>query len=172
MKFYRFSPIENKEQLLEAITYTHFACFELCKKAFNKYLPVAGDLAIFCHYKEEFEFLEKLGKELLTDHSVANFNGKYFRLYKPIIIPAKNDIPETTYEYLYIRHPDRFRPQVGDADFVIDENEFKKIQDSKIMNSVEIFNRSDLGVYCELFNPDFDVLVYLGIKTVAEAMAK
>ena len=171
MKLYRFSPIENKEQFMEAIEHTHFMCFELCKKAFGKYLPVAGNIAIFCHYQKEFEILKKLGEEM-TDHNSPNFNGKYFRLYKPIVIPAKDDIPETTYEYLFIRHPDRFRPQVGDLDFVIDEKEFKKVQDLKILNDVEIFNRSDIGMYCELFNPDFDVLVYLATKTVAEALAK
>ena len=32
MKLYRFSPIKNEEELLEAIKHTHFACFELCKK--------------------------------------------------------------------------------------------------------------------------------------------
>lgn len=39
MKLYKFSPIENREQLFEAIKHTHFSCFELCKNAFGKYLP-------------------------------------------------------------------------------------------------------------------------------------
>jgi hypothetical protein len=167
-KLYRFSPIKNKKELFEAIKYTHFASFELCKKALGKYLTVAGNIAIFCHYKEEFELLTKLRKEL-ADISVS-FNGKYFRLYKPIVVAAKDDILETTYEYLYIRQPDRFRAQVGDVDFVIDKNEYKKIQDSKVVNNVEIFNRPDLSM-CELFNPDFDVLAYLTTKKVAEAIA-
>jgi len=168
MKLYKFSPITNREQLIEAIKYTHFATFELCKKALGKYLPVAGDIAIFCHYNKEFELLAQLGKEL-TDPSIS-FNGKYFRLYEPIVIAAKDDISETTYEYLYIRQPDRFRPQVGDADFVIDKNEYRKIQNSQVINDVEVFDRPDLDA-CELFHPDFDVLIYLTTKTVAEALA-
>ncbi len=169
MKLYRFSPIENKEQLMEALEYIHFTSFELCKKAFGKYLPVVENIGVFCHYQKEFEFLSKLGEEL-TNHSVPNFNGKYFLLYKPIVIKAKDDVPETTYKYLYIRQPDRFRPQVGDLDFVIEKSEFEKIKNSKIVNDVEIFDRSDLGVYLEIFNPDFDVLVYLTTKTVTELL--
>lgn len=168
MKLYRFSPIKNKEELVDAIRYTHFASFELCKRAFGKYLPVAGNIGIFCHYKEEFEFLAKLRKEL-TDSNIS-FNGKYFLLHEPIIIEAENGIPKTTYEYLYIRQPDRFRPQVGDVDFVIEKSEYGKIQDLKEVNKVEIFNRPDLGM-CELFHSDSDVLVYLTTKTVAEVIA-
>ena len=168
MKLYRFSPIQNKNELLKASKHIHFYCSKLCYKDFNKYLPVAGNIGVFSHYKNEFEFLTKLGEEL-TDHSAVSFNGKYFRLYEPIIIEAKNDIPGAIYEYLYIRQPDRFRPQVGDADFVIDEHEYKKIEKLTIVNDVEIFNRPTLNA-CELFNPDFDILAYLTTKTVAETI--
>src|SRR3990167_6480044 len=100
MKLYRFSPIKNKEQLLEAMKYTHFACFELCKKALGDYLPIAGNMGIFCHYESEYTFLTKLREEL-TEKS-DNFNQKYFRLHEPITIPANGNVPETTYTYLYI----------------------------------------------------------------------
>jgi len=169
MKLYRFSPIKNKDQLFEAIKYTHFASFKLCQKALGKYLPVAGNIGIFCHYQEEFKFLTKLGKEL-TDSNFS-FNGKYFRLHEPLVITAKDDIPETTYEYLYIRRPDKFRAQVGDLDFVVDKNEYTKILEAKkVMGNVEISDRPDLGM-CEFSHPDFDVLVYLTTKTVAQAMS-
>jgi hypothetical protein len=168
MKLYRFSPIENEDQLMEAIEHIHFDCSKLCYKAFSKYLPVAGNIGVFSHYKNEFEFLIKLGEEL-TDHSATNFNGKYFRLYEAIVIGEKNGIPGAIYEYLYIRQPDRFRPQVGDADFVIAEDEYKKIQKLTIANDIEIFDRPTLNA-CELFNPDFDVLAYLTTKTVAEVI--
>jgi hypothetical protein len=169
MKLYRFSPIKNEEELLEAIKYTHFTSFELCKKALNKYLPVAGNIGIFCHYEKEFKILNEIRKKL-TDPASPSFNAKYFRLYKPIVIPAKGDIPETTYTYLYVRQPDKFRNQVGDVDFVIEKEKYKKIEDSRVLNNnVEIFNRPDL-VMCELFNPDFDVLVYLTTRTMVEAI--
>ena len=59
MKLYRFSPIKNKEQLIEAIEYTHLKCLELCKKIYGKHLPVAGNIGIFCHYDDEYKFLTK-----------------------------------------------------------------------------------------------------------------
>ncbi len=169
MKLYRFSPIENKEQLIEAIKYTHFASFSLCQKALGKYFPVAGNIAIFCHYKKEFEFLKKLGEELTNPED--SFNGKYFRLYEPLVFAAQGDIPETTYEYLYIRQPDRFRSQVGDIDFVINKDEYKKIQALPEVSGVEVFDtRPDLGML-ELFNPEFDVLIYLTTKSISEIVS-
>ena len=169
MKTHRFSPIESEEQLLEAIKHVHFECFKLCKITLGRYLSVAGNLGIFCHDENEFGFLTEL-REKLTD-SKDSFNGKYFRLHKPIIIPAKDDIPETIYEYLYIRKPDELRYEVGDADFVINENEFEKIRKLKEINGVRIFDRPDLGM-CGLSNADFDVLPFLTKKTVKEALAK
>jgi hypothetical protein len=169
MKLYRFSPIENEKQLMEAIRYVHFECFKLCHIALGKYLPVAGNLGIFCHDENEYKILTKLREEL-TDSSDC-FNGKYFHLHKPIIIPAKNDISETAYEYLYIRKPDELRPEVGDADFVINKNEFEKIRSLKEINNVKVFDRPDLGM-CGLSSPDFDVLPFLTTKTVMEALAK
>jgi len=82
MKLYRFSPIENKAQLLEAIKYTHLKCFELCKKIFGEYLPAAGNIGIFCHYDNEYQFLTKLREELTEESD--NWNQKYYRLHKPI----------------------------------------------------------------------------------------
>ena len=118
MKQYKFSPIKNKEQLLETIKYTHFKCFALCKKVFGKHLPVAGNIGIFCHYDDEYKLLTKIREELTKKSD--NWNQKYFLLHKPIIIPAKNNIPETIYTYLYIRKPDQHK-EIGDADFVINK---------------------------------------------------
>src|SRR3989338_11482290 len=146
MKLYRFSPIENKEQLIEAIKHTHFACFELCKQAFEKYLPVAGNMGIFCHYGDEYKFLTKLLEEL-TEQS-DNFNQKYFRLHEPIIIPAKDGVPETAYTYLYIRRPDQYRAQSGDVDFVLEDEKYielkKSLQSGSQINGAKIFDRPDL----------------------------
>ena len=65
MKSYRFSPIENNEQLLEAITYTHLKCSKLCKEILEKYLPVAGNIGIFSHYDDEYNFFIKYREELI-----------------------------------------------------------------------------------------------------------
>ncbi|HEV7423910.1 MAG TPA: hypothetical protein VGO21_01845 [Candidatus Paceibacterota bacterium] len=169
MKLYRFSPIENREQLLEAVAHTHFMCFELCKKAFGKYLPVAGNMGVFCHYDNEYKFLTKLREEL-TEKS-DNFNQKYFRLHEPIIIPAKDDVPETIYTYLYVRRPDQYRAQVGDVDFVLDDEEYIKLKKSLSsgaeVNGAKIFDRPDLDMV-ELSDPDIDALAYISTRAMTE----
>ena len=169
MKLYRFSPIKNEKELLEAIKHKHFACFELCKKAFGKYLPVAGNMGIFCHYDDEYKFLTKLREEL-TEQS-DNFNQKYFRLHNPIIIPAHGDVPETTYTYLYIRRPDQYRAQTGHVDFVLDDEKYielkKSLQSGSQINGAKIFDRPDLDMV-ELSDPDTDALAYISTRTMTE----
>jgi len=170
MKLYRLSPIKSEEQLLEAIKHIHFACFELCKKVFGKYLPVAGNMGLFCHYDDEYKFLTKLREELTQQSD--NFNQKYFRLRNPIIIPTHEDVPETIYTYLYIRRPDQYRAQVGDIDFVLDDEKYTELKKSlqngsQIINGTKIFDRPNLDMI-ELSDPDIDALGYIGTNTMAE----
>lgn len=166
---FKYSPIKSKKELLRAIEYTHFACFELCKRYFGRYLPASGNLGIFCHFRDEFLFLTKLREELTEKN--ANWNQKYFRLYKPIIIPAKRDIPETTYTYLYIRRPDVEKPQVGDVDLVLEKDkftEFKKLViEKKVINGVELFYRPDLNMI-GMAASDIDALPFITEKYMYE----
>ena len=53
MKLYRFSPIQDYDQLLVAISFIHFACHQLCKQSFGQYLANAGNMGVFCHYDDE-----------------------------------------------------------------------------------------------------------------------
>lgn len=169
MKLYRFSPIESREQLFEAIKYTHFACFKLCKQSFKAYLPVAGNIGVFCHYEDEYNFLKNLSEEL-TDAS-DNINQKYFRLHNPITIPTDGDVPETTYTHLYIRKPDPYRAQVGDVDFITDEDKYIELKNSllhgKIIKGARIFERADLDMI-ELYDFDVDALGYVCPQEMAE----
>lgn len=139
------------------------------KKAFGRYLPVSGNIGIFCHYNDECEFLTKLREEL-TEKS-DNWNQKYFRLLKPIIVPAKNDIPKTTYTYLYIRHPDKDKPQVGDVDLVLEEEKYielkKSISEKREVNGIEMSYRPDLEMI-RLSKIDTDVLPYITTKYMHE----
>ncbi len=168
MKPYRFSPIENKAQLLEVIKYTHLKCFELCKKVYGKYLPVAGNIGIFCHYDDEYNFLTKLRKEL-TEES-GSWNNKYYRLYEPLVVSRLGDIPGAVYAYLYIRRPDQHK-EVGDIDFVLDEKEYSKLKNSLLLgNKIEgmkIFDRPDLDLI-RLSDPDTDTLSFIGTKDMAK----
>jgi len=169
MKLYRFSPIKSEDELIQAITYTHKECFELCHNSFGGYLPVAGNIGIFCHYDEEYEFLTGLRKQLTE--SSDNVDQKYFRLHVPIVIAAQEDIPETTYTHLYIRKPDIYRAQVGDVDFVMEagryEKEKEKLANGESIQGARIFPRSDLDMI-ELYNPDIDVLGYVSVASMTE----
>lgn len=169
MKLYRFSPIQNHEQLLEAITHIHFACYELCKQAFGKYLPNAGNIGVFMHHDDEYEKMTELRKQITEDSD--NPDQKYFKLHEPIVVPAKDDVPETTYTYLYIRKPDIYRAQVGDIDFYLEQSEYDDLKqsliDGKVINGARIFPRNDLDMI-ELFNPDVDALGYVSTNTMTE----
>ncbi len=169
MKLYRFSPIENKEQLIKAITYIHSACHKLCKQSFNTYLANAGNMGVFCHYESEYQQLVAIRKEL-TEPS-DDPNQKYFKLHEPIVIPAQDDIPETTYTYLYIRKPDPYRHHVGDVDFYLDQEQYNELKQAlaggKQVKGARIFPRNDLDMI-ELYDPDIDVLAYVSTNTMTE----
>ena len=165
MKSYSFSPIKSENELLDAITYTHFVCFELCKQTLGKYLSVAGNIGIFCHYDDEYQFLTKLLEQLI-DNSDSLFK-KSFRLHKPIVIPARGEVPETTYTYLYIRKPDPYRHHVGDVDFILKEDEYRELKESlqsgEAIKGARVFERSDPDMV-ELYDPDVDALGYVRTK--------
>jgi hypothetical protein len=169
MKPFRFSPIEDKTELLKALEYIHLESFRLCKKYLGYLLPIAGNIGIFCHYEDEFERLTEIRKEL-TDISI-NWNSKYFLLHTPIVIPAGNGIPETTYTYLYIRKPDASHPQVGDMDFYLEPNTYSELKQSvlseKITKGVKIFDRPDLDLI-ELSDPETDVVAFVGSYNLPE----
>ncbi|MFZ5438122.1 MAG: hypothetical protein ACOZAK_03665 [Patescibacteria group bacterium] len=169
MKSFRFSPIKTQAELLRAIKHVHFKSFELCKQKLGYILPVAGNIGIFCHDDDEFNFLTKMREEL-TDSS-DNWNKKYFRLYQPIVISAENNIPKTTYTYLYIRKNDIEHNQVGDLDFYMEPSRYKKLKRSllsgKEIEGLKILDRSDLDLI-EVFDPTVDVVAFIGQKTMTE----
>ncbi len=169
MKLYRFSPIQSQEELFEAISYTHFACYKLCKQSFGKYLPNAGNIGIFCHYDDEFELLVEIRKKLAKPSDDPN--QKYFELLEPIIIPTQNDIPDTTYTHLYIRRPDIYRSQTGDVDFYLEQPEYyslkKGLESGKVITGARLFPRQDLDMI-ELYDPDVDALGYVSTNTMSQ----
>jgi len=169
VKLYRFSPIQNQDELLEAIKFIHFASYKLCKQSFGRYLPNAGNIGVFCHYDDEYNQLVDIRKKL-TEPS-DNPDQKYFKLHEPIIIPAQDDVPETNYTHLYIRKPDIYRAQVGDVDFYVEEAHYenlkKSLSDGETILGARIFPRNDLDMI-ELFDPDIDTLAYVSKKTMSE----
>lgn len=169
MKLYRFSPIKNRTQLFKCIDYLHKTNYELCKKTMQSYLPVRGNIGVFTHYDDEYNFLLNLSQKL-TDRLV-HLNNKYFKLLKPIIIPAKGSIPSATYEFLYIRKPDPYRSQVGDIDYVLNADSYGKLKNSlskgESRPGIRLFERPEDDMI-ELFDPDLDVLSYLVAKPIKE----
>ena len=167
MQLYRFSPITTAKELLEAVEFLHFACFQLCKQSIGHYLPIAGNVGIFCHYDNEYNDLIKIRSEL-TEFS-DNPRQKYFKIRQSIVIPAKNDIPETSYTHLYIRKPDPYRAHVGDIDFILEPNKYlslkQKLLDDKRIKGTRIFPRPELDMI-ELYDPDIYALVYIAMKQV------
>jgi hypothetical protein len=170
-KLYRFSPIKNTEEMISAIKHIHLEGYKLCKQSFNKYLPNAGNVGIFCHYDDEYEYLTSVRKEITE--SSNNFNQKYFKLLNPITIEAERDIPETTYDYLYIRKPDPYRHQVGDLDFVMEPDKYEKLKEEmvngRVIKGARVFDRPDLDMI-ELYDPDIDVLAYISTEKMSEAV--
>lgn len=169
MKPFRFSPIKNKTELFETITYLHFESFKLLRQNLGYILPVSGNVGIFCHFEDEFERLIEVRKEL-TDIK-NNWNQKYFRLHKPIVIPAEHNIPETKYIHLYIRKPEASHPHVGDIDFYLEPNKYKALKESllsgKEINGVKIFERPDLDLV-RLFDSNSDVSVFVGMYQMSK----
>jgi len=169
MKLYRFSPIDSQERLIEAIEYIHFACHKLCVDTFGEYLPNAGNIGVFCHYEDEFSYLKGL-REQLTQAS-DNPEQKYFKLHQPIIISAKDGVPETIYTHLYIRKPDSYRAQVGDIDFYLAQEKYNELKQSMLngeeLKGARIFPRSDLDMI-EMYNPDVDALAYVSTNAMTE----
>lgn len=159
-----FSPIKDQEELMKAIEYVHLACHKLCKRTFGKYLPVSGNLGIFCHFDDEFEYLTKMREELTITEE--NINNKYFRLHKPIVIPAMNGIPETTYYYLYIRRPEEDHPDAGDVDFYLEPEKYFELKNSllkgeRVFEGVKVFERVDID-YIKLFDPKVQAAAFVG----------
>lgn len=152
--------------MLKAMGHIHFACHALCKYSIGIYLPVAGNMGVFCHYDDEYAFLTKLREEL-TDSSDKVY-GKYFRLHESIVIPAKDDIPKTTYSYLYIRKPDPNKNQVGDIDFYLEPEKYAQLKQSLLNGKVikgarVLLNRPDLDLI-ELYDSEIDAWGYIGDK--------
>jgi hypothetical protein len=126
MKLYRFSPIQNKNEMLEAIKHIHIECHKLCFNSIGAYLPNSGNIGVFCHYGDEYEKLLIIRKAITQESD--NINQKYFRLYEPIVIEEVDGIPQITYTHLYIRKPDPYRHHVGDVDFFLPESEYQEFK--------------------------------------------
>jgi hypothetical protein len=169
MKLYRFSPILTPELTLETITYLHKTCHQLCLETVGKYLPVSGNVGVFCHDYEEYNVLAKIRQELT--YEAPNYNGKYFQLKTPIVIAPQGDIPGATYDFLYIRKVDPYRYQVGDVDFMMSPEEHADLKATlhvdEFSNGARIFGRAEDNMI-ELWKPEKDVISYVVVGSMRD----
>lgn len=162
MSSYRFSPITSKTALYEALRYVHIQGHLLAKKTLHRYLPVAGNIGIFCHSDAEFEQLILIRDELIDQST--HWNHKYFKLISPIVFSSELDIPETTYRYLYIRPPEATQTNVGDVDFYLPKEAYEEMKQNVAdgtYTGVSLLVRPDLELI-RLEDPSIDVLSFVG----------
>jgi len=152
MDLYRFSPIRQESELVEALQYIHKTCAQLCADAVGQTLPTSGNLCFFCHYPAEYEGLQKVQQGLTLG------GGKYQILKKPLVFDGMN------YTHLCIRQPDPYRSQVGCVDYLMPQPDYDALKaellGGKEIVGVRVFPRDDLDML-ELYHPDVDVLGYI-----------
>lgn len=158
-----------KMQLQNLIQKIHEGCFTLCKQALGKYLPVAGNIGIFCQSKNDFAIYTKIREEITYPSN--NPDQKYFELKIPIVVHSSGDVPEATYTHLYIRKPNINSPESGDVDFVLSPSEYLQLK-QKILNGEKVEGAS---IYdrpgwdnIEIRNPKIDALAYISTQEMAE----
>lgn len=158
-----------RKKLLDIIAVVHQGCFEICKDSLGKYLPVAGNIGIFCQTEDDFQMFTRVREEI-TEPSI-NPNQKYFRLKEPIVLPTVNGIPETTYTYLYIRKPSPDSPELGDVDFVLPANEYvalkQRILSGEKIKGAQIYNRPGWD-NIEIRDSQIKALTYVSTQEMAE----
>ena len=153
---YRFSPIKDTNELLDAATYVIKELGVISKLLLDTELSV-GSVKIFAHYPDEYETLKKL-LHSLGEPTFETYTSTYVRLHKPITAN------EQTVQLLGIRIPDPYRTQVGCGDFAIDED-FSSFREKHITNDDPTkFVRKAVGHtldMIEFWHPDSDVLGYV-----------
>ena len=150
---YRFSPIKNEGELIQAIQYIAKKTRELNLSITGNEYPISS-LTVFSHYADEFENLKKILVSL--GEQFAENNGPFVKLRKPIIIEGGQTIDKVR-----IRKPDQERPQVGCNDFTVpDYEEFKQIQLANHPDRLHLIERLEYDMI-EFHDPEFDVLAYV-----------
>jgi hypothetical protein len=157
MRLYRFSPIQNKEQLLKAVEYVAKQNTKLSKKVLGKPLSIKS-LTIFAHYQQEYEQLVNILLEMGT--KLKEHNGLYVSLNEPIKV-GKNSIIR-----IRARQPDPYRMQVGCSDFEVENYlSFKETYLVKHAQNLRLIPRAD-GEMIEFFDSDIDTLGYVVSKSI------
>lgn len=158
------------ENLESTITKLHANCFKLLELSINHYLPVSGNIGIFCQSQKEYANLLEF-KNKITNPS-NNPNQKYFELLEPITIEESEGIPSATYTHLYIRKPDPtpYGENLGDIDFVMDVKDYEglklKVQNNEVPLA-QLYDRPGWDTI-QITKPEIKALAYISTKEFAE----
>jgi len=158
------------KEFIERIKNIHTDCHMLINQSVGRFLPVAGNLGVFCQSEEEYDHFLVLSEEITFPSS--NPNQKYFELKEPIGIQAKDDIPGAAYTHLYIRKPDPspYGRYFGDIDFVMVSDEykgFKELVNKDEIIGTEMYDRPGWDTI-QITNPDINSVAYVSTKDFAE----
>ncbi|OGD70585.1 hypothetical protein A3D09_04170 [Candidatus Collierbacteria bacterium RIFCSPHIGHO2_02_FULL_49_10] len=151
MNQYRFSPIQDKEELVDAVRYVATETTRLAEKVIGESFPIKS-LTIFSHDQSEYESLIEILFEVGRPYNENN--GPRVELFEPIRI-GNNSI-----KYLRIRKPDAERPQVGCNDFETDYELFKSGYLSQNQETLFLIKRPEYEMI-EFRDLSFDVLAYV-----------
>jgi hypothetical protein len=149
---YRFSPIEDFEQLTDAATYVVELTQVLAESVAARRFPIHY-LTLFTHYQSEYadlcQLLTRLGHTNLTN------NGIRASLHHPLAL-AGQEITE-----LRVRRPDPYRMQVGCCDLDVPAYaSFKAAHYTPESPTVRLVPHQECETL-ELTAPGFDVLAYV-----------
>ncbi len=157
MKLYRFSPIQNREELIAALSYVVIQTSELCRNIIATRLPTTS-ATVFTHYPNEYGHLINILRELGTQQ--GEVNG--FR----VILHESLTVGDNSITHLRVRPPDPYRMQVGCNDFTVDDYEkFKTEHLEAHPHNLRLIQRQDYEMI-EFFDPDYDVFAYVLSKPI------
>jgi hypothetical protein len=169
MKLYRFSPIDNQAQLIEAVEYIAQDVAKLYFKSTGEmFNDLIESLTVFSHYPEEYDNLKDIVKRLGEPYNENN--GPRIKLHQPIVVKlgkveenSKYENYTTNVKYIRIRKPDPYRMQVGCADIKddFDSQDFESaVAWPDEDKSPRLIKRREYNML-EFFDPDVDVLGYI-----------
>lgn len=158
------------KELLERIELVHSFCHTLCFNAFGTFMPISGNIGIFCQSADEFEKFNKIKDEL----TIVSTNPlqKYFQLKEPILIPKKGTIPEGVYTHLYVRMPDPtpYGKNLGDVDFVLKDDKYvglKSQVEKGSFEGVQMYDRPGWNTI-QIVDANVRAVAYVSTKAFAE----
>lgn len=146
-----FQPIINKERYTQALVYIAQQANKLALQVLGESLP-ADTLTIFSQSSVEYKYIANHLKTNKTVSPITHGATLYVETY--------DLIDNNRIILLGVRQPDENRPEVGYADFSVDNYQQLKNLHAKNKNVHEI--TSGIGVpLLEIKHPDFDVRGYI-----------